>query len=785
MLPDPRRARSVRRIINLVLAVVVSAALLVLLGVGFRVIPALGPALDPGRGAWASAAQATTPHSQSLRLPGLARPAWVSFTSQGLASISATSDRDAYLALGYVHARFRLTQMDLERRLGEGRLAQLAGPGAVSSDQFELRLGLLRTAREEWAAMPKSSAAAQDLVAYARGVNDYLAQLRADHQWPAVFSLTGVYPGNWTPVDSLVVQGDFTQGLSFTTAPLDYSLLERSLAPGQVHEYPDSNAWAVNGGKAAGGVVLAGDPHVPQTLPSFWFQVALTAPGLAVSGVSTPGMPAVLLGHNASIAWSATDTENQSTLFYDEKTSKSRPGQYFWRGRWRTMQRVHYTIPVRGGATRHLTVDITVHGPVMTTAGQTVAVDWMGNVPSPDLAAFLAIDKARDFAQFTAALAGWRAPTENFVYADRHGHIGAIAPGYYPVVRHGDPWLPLPGTGADDVAGVIPFAAVPRVYDPKSHVVVSANQRPVGGSYLYYIGTSANAFDPGYRAGTELTYLQRRSSIGPAQLAGLQVSLTDGLARQIVPSLLAALKRDHALTTTQQQAEALLRTWDDSMSTSSAGASVWWRFWSDYLSAVFKPWWTARHVPVHLDRLGLTISPYQASLDEVLSAWTRGDQHNPAFTPPGGPRRDATTVMRTAFATAVSGLHAQLGGAPSSWSWGRLHSRRFPSLTGASGLGYGPKASGGDPWTPDGAYGGMQSTAGPSWRMIVHWTRGGTPVGEGIYPGGQSENPASAWYENLVPDWWAGRYLAMPAAGSGSAGATAATAGGIRWVLRP
>ena len=855
MLPDPRRPRLARRIINLVLALVVSAALLVLLGAGYRVIPALGPALDPGRGAWASAADATPPHSQSLRLPGLARPAEVSYTSQGLASISAASDRDLFLAQGYVSARFRLTEMDLERRLGEGRLAQLAGPDEVSSDQFELRLGLLRTAREEWAAMDKSSPVAGDLTAYAQGVNDYLAQLRVSHQWPAVFSLTGVYPASWTPVDSLLVQGDFTQGLSFTTAPLDYALLERSLgardtmawfpvlgpgqqhpwdpgpyrdrglarlagpastgssaaratarpgqggpanpvnnpesapaaaailaavrslAPGQVHEYPDSNAWAVNGGKTGGGAVLAGDPHVPQTLPSFWFQVALAAPGLAVSGVSAPGMPGVVLGHNASIAWSATDTENQSTLFYDEKTSKSRPGEYFWRGQWRTMQRVRYTIPVRGGATRHLTVDLTVHGPVMTTAGQTVAVDWMGNVPSPDLAAFLAIDKARDFAQFTAALTGWRAPTENFVYADRHGHIGAIAPGYYPVVRHGDPWLPLPGTGADDVAGVIPFAAVPRVYDPRDHVVVSANQRPVGGSYPYYIGTSANAFDPGYRAGTELTYLQRRPSIGPTQLAGLQVSLTDGLARQIVPSLLAALKRDHALTSTQQQAVALLRSWNYSMSTGSAAASVWWRFWSGYLSAVFQPWWTARHVPVHLDRLGLTIGPYQASLDEVLADWTRGDQRNPAFTPPGGARRDATTVMRTAFASAVHGLAAQLGGAPSSWSWGRLHSRRFPSLTGASGLGYGPRSSGGDPWTPDGAYGGMQATAGPSWRMIVHWTGRGTAVGEGIYPGGQSENPASGWYENLVADWWAGRYLPMPVAGSDS--------GPTRWVLRP
>ncbi len=189
------------------------------------------------------------PRSQALRLPGLDQPARVSFTRQGLASISAASDPDLYLALGYVHARFRLTQMDLERRLGEGRLAQLAGPGAVSSDQFELRLGLLRTARQEWAAMPRSSPVARDLVAYARGVNDYLAQVRASHQWPAVFSLAGVYPARWTPVDSLVVQGDFTQGLSFTTTPLDYALLERSLGardtmawfpvlgPGEQHPY--------------------------------------------------------------------------------------------------------------------------------------------------------------------------------------------------------------------------------------------------------------------------------------------------------------------------------------------------------------------------------------------------------------------------------------------------------------------------------------------------------------------------------------------------------------------
>src|SRR5215469_16738660 len=162
-----------------------------------------------------------------------------------------------------------------------------------------------------------------------------------------------------------------------------------------------------------------------------------------------------------------------------------------------------YTISVRGGATVHLAVNITVHGPIMAQAGQTLAVDWMGNVPSGDLGALLAVNQASSFAQFRAALAGWHAPTQNFVYADAAGNIGAISAGYYPQVAPGcQPWLPMTGTGACDVTGTIPYAAVPQVYDPPSHVVATANQRPVTAAYPYYIGTSANFFDPGYRAAT-------------------------------------------------------------------------------------------------------------------------------------------------------------------------------------------------------------------------------------------------------------------------------------------
>ena len=845
------------RIIHGVIALCVSGAVLGLLAFGYGPMPALGRALDPGRGAWASAVGGVPVRSQTLTLAGLAHPVSVVFTSHGVPSIRAAGQDDAFLALGYLHARFRLTEMDLERRLGEGRIAQLAGPSAVPSDEFELRLGLLRTAQREWAAMSRSSPAARALLAYSRGVNDYLAQVRADGQWPSVFALAGVYPRDWTPVDSLVLQGILTQELDFTTTPLDYALLERSLgrartmawfpvlpprpvpqspydpgpyryrglapiatqasaaAPasqpaatgagpatesgggagaavaaasvlsemnglpaGLVHRAPDSNAWAVNGGAVAGGVaMLAGDPHLPQTIPSIWYQAALAAPGLAVTGVTVPGLPGVLIGHNSHIAWSLTDTQNQATLFYTEQTSARRPGEYFWRGAWHPMRQVRYTIPVRGGAPVRLTVDLTVHGPVLTRAGQTTSVDWMGNIPSPDVAALLAVNKAQDFAQFRAALAGWRAPTQNFVYADDRGNIGAISAGYYPILRHGDPWLPLPGTGADDVAGVIPYRAVPQVYNPPGHAVVTANQRPAGPSYPYYIGTTADFFDPGYRASQIGALLRGKSRLVPGAFATIQLNVTDALARRIVPRLLAALHGQH-LSAPERSAASLLGGWDGSMTTASAAAALWWTFWDDYLAAVFGPWWRAAKVPVHLDQPGLAVSAQQFSLDQVLEAWTVADPANRAFTAPGGPHRTADEVMRLAFGAAVAHLAARLGGTPGTWAWGRLHTRRFPSVTQAPGLGYGPRASGGDAWTINAADGGLESHSGPSWRMIVAWTGRGSATAEGVYPGGQSENPASGWYSDQMADWWDGRYLPMPPA----AGYTARP---IRWRLSP
>lgn len=221
---------------------------------------------------------------------------------------------------------------------------------------------------------------------------------------------------------------------------------------------------------------------------------------------------------------------------------------------------------------------------------------------------------------------------------------------------------------------------------------------------------------------------------------------------------------------------ALLRSWNGQMDTGSAAASLWWTFWGSYLNVVFAPWWRAAKVPVSEDRGALGVSAGSAPLNEDLEAWTLGDPGNAAFAGPSGHGPgSAPAAITAAFKKAVAHLYGKLGGAPSTWTWGRLHSRSFPSITGAPGLGYGPRAAGGDPFTEDAADGGLVSRTGPSWRMTASLSSGGVTA-QGVYPGGQSENPASPWYANLVPLWWDGAYLTIPAPGS--------TPGPVSWSLR-
>ena len=811
--------------LNLLAATLVSAAVLYAALFPVGPLPALGPAFNPITGAWTMAADAQVT-DRTFRLAGLQQPVKVLLEQDGTAHLTAQTDHDLFLATGYVHAKFRLFQMDLMRRQGEGRLSQIVGKAALDSDRFELQLGLLRTAEAEWNALAADDEAHAALLAYAQGVNDRIAEAESMHQLDAMFTLLGYQPRPWSPIDSLVVKGDMTQTLNFTDTPLVMALLNKSLGadlasewfpilppnaqspydlgpygnrslapieapglvsdaeaasatalldrlealpPGLIAKGGASNNWAVGGAKSSsGGALLAGDPHLHLTLPAIWFQLTMDSPRYHAAGVSIPGTPVVLIGHNEHIAWSLTDAQNQQTFFYQEHEDSTHSGQYLWNGTWRRYQTVNYDVPVAGGPTQHLAVKLSVHGPVISERGQTTSVWWAGNVPSQDLRVLLDIDRSRSWQEFRDALRGWYSPTHNFVYADERGNIGLISAGYYPQVAKGRPWLPMPGTGEYDIIGTIPFDDIPQAYNPPANVIWSANQRQVTKDYPYYIGTASNFFNPGYRANEIHRVLSQPGKLSASDMQALQTDTRDYLASEIVPVLLKSLSSEH-LNATEASAVALLNDWDFRMETGSVAASVWWYFWGWYLTETFNPWWKSRAVKVGMGEVW-------DALGQDLEMWTLADPNNRAFSAPGIGSRTAGDALRKSFRQLIADLVKMLGPDLRSWTYGRVHKRTLENLADVAGLNYGPRADRGDANTPLAA-GGYPSTEGPSWRMVVDW---GSHTFQSIYPGGQSENPASGWYTNHVDTWWAGRLNPMLSADQAS------TAAGVRgWSMRP
>ncbi|HEU5231007.1 MAG TPA: penicillin acylase family protein [Ktedonobacteraceae bacterium] len=831
------RPRSVWRILNLGLSCFVLILLLWVAAFGAGSLPPLGVALNPGTGLWNIADRLPIAHSETWHFPQLQQPVTILFEQSGVAHIQAHTDADLFWAMGYLHARFRLTQMDIVRRRAEGRLSEVLGADAISSDRFELSLGLQRSASADWQLMPPSSPAHQALLAYAQGVNTSIHQQIGTHTLPLLFQLLHYEPQDWTPIDSLAIQESLVETLNFSSAPLDDAMRVQSLGyqramqwfpilpsdvqhpydPGPyqtkaaleplaeqqqaldealpsvadlsqyINQLPSvlryhagsSNGWAVNGFRSSSGkAMLGGDPHLDLTLPSIWYQVEATSPDYTFQGVGVPGLPTILIGKNQSISWTITNTQNQSTLYYLEKTDAAHADQYYWNGAWHRFKHIHEVIPVKGGTSLSLDIKLSVHGPVLATQrfpSSTIAVTWMGAQSMDEVDNILALIQAKNFAQFRDALRTWVAPALTFVYADNQGNIGLLAPGAYPIVRSGSPWLPLPGTGEADVMGMIPFAAIPQVYDPPEHFVFAANQRPVGPNYPYYVGTTFDNFENGYRADEIYQQLSTSSHMTVKDMERLQNDTHDYLATLILPRLLAELQQQAGFSVLEQRGLALLQGWNGEMNENEVAPSLWWTFWQNYLQETFGPWWQASHVPA--DRFpSLAIGTDQAPLSEDLENWTLHDAHNPAFSLPSGLERSASDVMVLAYKKTIAQLTKQLGARPELWLWGKLHTRLIPSLFQIDELGAGPFPSAGDDWTVNAAD-NMVSTHGPSWRMIVDWATGQT---EGIYPGGQDEDPLSPWYQNQIAIWLQGRYL--PLLQSSQVSKLSRT---IRWQLLP
>ena len=547
-----------------------------------------------------------------IALAGLEAPVTIVRDGRGIPHITAQNVHDLYLAQGFAMAQDRLWQMDLLRRLGEGRLSAIFGPAALALDKQTRRLGLNRAIDAEAARLQPQDAAL--LGAFAQGVNDYIA--RRGRWLPLEFWLLRYHPRPWQPKDTLALAAYMYQDLasdyrktlereSFTAAlgpaleaqafpqsspwdvipggPLPPRLQRGSMGPRRGRfgrgyfglRFPPppifpapppaparprggSNNWALSGAHSFDGKpILANDPHLQFQIPGLWWAVELATPKFRVAGVAIAGVPGVIIGHNQYIAWGVTNTNAAVQDLY--RVPAGAPLQH-----WREQ------IPVRGAAPVPFEVEATAQGPVVAhDSGGALALAWTlyarGALQSTHV--FLALDEARDWPQFEAALAQFPGPTQNFVYADTAGNIGFQVAGWIPVRQGYDGSVPVP---ANDPRyawhGYIPFAKLPHVLNPPSGLLATANGRVTPAGYPYTISTDWDAPNRTRRIYQLLQELPRWNASGMLRVQTDVVSEEDyDFARALLAAGQAETARGVHLDATVQRALGMLRFFSGAM----------------------------------------------------------------------------------------------------------------------------------------------------------------------------------------------------------------------------
>ena len=487
----------------------------------------------------------------------------------GVPHITAASIEDALFLQGYATAQDRLWQMDVLRRVGAGRLSEVFGAAALETDREARRLRMERLAERNAAGLSDADRAV--LAAYARGVNAYLETHR--NNLPLEFSLLRYDPRPWSVKDSLLIALYMHRMLSSTwRKDLQKALLLEGGDAAKVNflfpdraggePQPGSNAWALAGARTASGrPLLANDPHIEYSIPGTWHMVHLKAAGLNVTGVALPGVPCVILGHNERIGWGATNLHFDVQDLYIEKLDPQ-SGAYVFAGKLEQARLEREVISVKGGPPVQFEAWVTRHGPVFREGNSFLALRWVA--AETDFAfPMLDLNRARNFQEFTAALARYPGPAQNFVYADVDGNIGYQAAGRLPIRKTFDGSVPVDGsTGEFEWQGFIPFEQLPRAYNPPSGIVVTANQIPFPENYPYRVGGN---FSAPFRANQIRQLLSKRQGWRAEQMATVQRDVYSAFSAMLARQIVAAYDRRGVPSPGLADAVKILRNWNGQM----------------------------------------------------------------------------------------------------------------------------------------------------------------------------------------------------------------------------
>ena len=750
-------------------------------------------ALDAARDALLAAQ--LPPSSLTLKAT-VERPVRIVRDATGTPHIYAQTARDLFLGYGFALAQDRLWQIDYYRRRALGRLAEVLGPSAVASDRRNRILGFGRLADQETPSLSAEAATALD--GFSAGINAWIAQLaETGGQLPIEFEILEYAPEAWSPRDSIALMRAFFWQLTgrldniaaaeaalrylgpelaadfLTTEAADETILPSASAAGRLvgagtggsDAAGGSNNWAVSPARSAsGGAMLASDPHLPYMLPVGLYQVHLSGAGYDATGSGYPGAPGIWFGHNDKVAWGITNLVASPRDVYVETLNPAAPDQYQDGDGWSPLETRTETISVKGAPDESITIRSTVRGPLVDeivplapVAGPNgeptaISVRWTGQEIMGDVQALLDTNRAQDWTSFRAALAGWRLPIFNLVYADVDGHIGWQATGSIPVRGTGD--MSRGYRPANDPAhawtGYIPFDDLPRMEDPERGWVGTANNRPVAVDEqtvpLY------GWWAPGHRAVRLRQLLDDGRTLSADDMRAMHADTTNLRAAEVLPKLSELLAGGAAGARLLQ----LLDGWDLQMSTESVAATVFEAFFEVWQRRVM----TARFpepVQGFLGSLGAGSGLALRLLSEGTPASWFGEGVS------------IGAVAEEAAAQTLAKLDTWYGADPAAWRWGLVHQVSFkhplegrPGTDGlfatapreTAGTGYVLNANSFSHDEP------FAVVSGPEYRLVVDMAD--LDATTTVLTTGQSGLPGSPHYADMVDPWVRGAYLPLP-----------------------
>ncbi|MEP6627256.1 MAG: penicillin acylase family protein [Ginsengibacter sp.] len=787
------------KIIPLIISALVTVVLVVVLNSSFVLPVPLGKLLSPQNGLWQNAESVDHDYSADLSFTQLKGKVNVYFDERLVPHVFAEQDNDAYFVQGYLHAKFRLWQMEFQTHAAAGRLSEIVGNKAINFDRDKRRLGMVFGAERALQEVEKDPETLAECDNYTAGVNAYIESLN-ESSLPFEYKLLGYYPEKWTnlktalflkymALDLAGYETDFesTNAKSvFSSADFDkiYPIIMDSLDPivseGTVFPKPGidvkipasadslyfdtkdsttideqkpnpdngSNNWAVNGSKtASGSPILCNDPHLGLNLPSLWYEMQISTPTYNAYGATFPGAPAIIIGFNDSCAFGFTNAMRDVRDYYEIKFKDESRKEYWFDSAWQpTAFRIEH-IKVKGAADYLDTVAYTNIGPVMydktfsggrNTNNKDYAVRWKAHDPSNELKMFTMLDKAKNYDDYYNAIKYLHTPGQNCIFACKNGDIAIWDQGEFPAKwrRQGD--FVMPGTDSSYLwQGMIPQEENPHQINPERGFVSSANQLPADSSYPYYLGGNYPPYR-GWEINKRLTAMQ---NITPQDMMKLQTDNYNVFGEMALPVLISNMNLAK-LSSQEKSYFEILKNWDHINDANSKGATLFVVTWDSLTTQVWND---------EFQRTGLKMPwPYQSTLLDDIHKYPHLKFYDDINTPEIETiQDDVTAAFKKAVVTVKKAEESER------MEWGKYKDTKVLHLAQLDALSRLHLPIGGGTNTINAA----NSQHGPSWRMIVSLT----PETEayGVYPGGQSGNPGSRFYDDFVDSWAAGKYYSL------------------------